>query len=106
MITIANKMGKQRVMKPPTTQGEQGSLLSFTNENRITQHNQWDGTLPVAREDNGIAKSQLLTQASCLLSESLGCSQLSYKNRGGGALFIGFQGDYISQFQLERPILT
>ena len=106
MVYHDNRVGKRWVLKPPTTRGEQGSLLSFKNENRITQQTQWDGTLPAAQEDNGIAKCQLLTQASCLLSEALGCSQISSKTRGGGALFIGFQGDYISQFQLGRPILT
>ena len=105
-FTIAIGRGKLRVTESPVTQGEQESLLSFANENKITQRNWWGGTLPAAREDNGIAKSQLLTQASCLLSKALGCSQLSYQNKGGGALFIGFQGDYISQFQLGRPILT
>ena len=91
MVYHSNRVGQQRVVKPPATRGERGSLLSFTKETRITQHTQWNSTLPAALEDNRIAKPKLLTQASCLLLEALSCSLLSLpKTRGGRALFIGF----------------
>ena len=65
------------------------------------EYTQWDGTLSAAREDNGIAKSQPLTQTSLACSQKLlGCPPALVKIGGKGP-FIAKKQITLAQFGIK-----